>query len=220
MSAFDAAIFMKFLASFLAMVNPLLALPVFISMTKGYDRSESVRTALIVSATVAVTGLLAVLAGEEILSIFGIGVPSFRVAGGIIILGIALTMLNAEPETSGDEVTLGKGPDPNRSKTIVPLAIPLTIGPGALVTSIVFAHQMDDQAELFTLVPAVILVTSLLGVSLLFAGPIARFLGDSVMNVVSRILAIVLAGIAVEMVLTGLGDEAIRQFPALTGQGH
>lgn len=220
MSAFDAAVFMKFLAAFLAMVNPLLALPIFVSMTKGYSRSESTRTALIVSATVAITGLLAVLAGEEMLSVFGIGIPAFRVAGGIIILGIALTMLNAEPEKPGDVASLDTSSEPNRSKTIVPLAIPLTIGPGALVTSIVFAHQMDDQAELFTLVPAVILVTSLLGVSLLFAGPIARFLGDSVMNVVSRILAIVLAGIAVEMVLTGLGDEAIRQFPALTGQSH
>lgn len=220
MSAFDAAIFMKFLASFLAMVNPLLALPIFISMTKGYSRYESVRTALIVSATVAVTGLLAVLAGEEILSIFGIGVPSFRVAGGIIILGIALTMLNAEPETSGDEVTLDRVPNSNRSKTIVPLAIPLTIGPGALVTSIVFAHQLDDQVELFTLVPVVVLVTLLLGVSLLFASPIARLLGDAVMNVMSRILAIVLAGIAVEMVLTGLGDEVIRQFPALNSHDN
>ena len=212
---FEAVVFSKFLIAYLAMVNPLYGVPVFISMTKGYSRNESIRTALIVSATVAVTGLVAVLAGEEILSIFGIGIPSFRVAGGIIILGIGLAMLNADSPKTGDANAISEAEPEKKNVAVVPLAIPLTIGPGAIVTAIVFAHQLDDRSELFTLAPAVLLVTLLMAVSLLFAGPIARLLGNTVMSVVSRILAIVLVGIAVEMVLTGLGDEVMRQFPSL-----
>lgn len=212
---FDAAVFSKFLIAYLAMVNPLYGVPVFIAMTKGYTRTECIRTALIVSATVLATGLIAVLAGEEILSIFGIGIPSFRVAGGIIVLGIGLAMMHADSPRSGDQNARDAAEPEKKNVAVVPLAIPLTIGPGAIVTAIVFAHQLSDGAEIVTLVPAVGLVTLLLAVSLFFATPIARLLGDTVMSVMSRILAIILVGIAVEMILTGLGAELLRQFPGL-----
>lgn len=212
---FEAAVFSKFLIAYLALVNPLYGVPVFLSMTKGYTREKRIRTALVVSATAGITGLTAVLAGEEILSIFGIDIPSFRVGGGIIVLGIGLAMLHAEEPKPGDAKAHSNADPETNNVAVVPLAIPLTIGPGAIVTAIVFAHQLDDRAEFFTLAPAVILVTALLALSLLLASPISRFMGDTMLSVASRILAIILVGIAVEMILTGLGAEIKAQFPSL-----
>lgn len=219
MEGFDYGVFLKFLGAYFAMVNPLLGVPVFIAMTDGYSKAERIRAALVVSATIAVVGLVSVMAGEEVLSIFGIGIPAFRVAGGLIIVGIGLAMLNADTASHSERLSR-EAPEPERSNiTVVPLAIPMTIGPGAIVSSIVFSHQVDERAEFITLAPVVLIVAVVMAVSLLFAEPITRLLGRNMMSVLSRVFAIVLVAIAVEMILTGLGDEIRRQFPDLGGTG-
>ena len=213
MEGFDQAVFFKFLAALIALVNPLYGVPVFISFTQGYTPAEQRWTALIVTLSVAVTALIAVLIGEEVLAIFGIGVPSFRVAGGIIIFGIGLSMLNARgpiadvrPTETGDKAA-------RRASAVVPLAIPLTFGPGAIVTSIVFAHQLDRRAELISLVPAVLVVSLVVGLALLFAAPITRVLGNTTISLITRVMGIILTAVAVEMILTGLGDAIESRFP-------
>lgn len=205
-SLFHEDVFLKFLASLLALLNPLYGIPVFLSMTEGYSSTERARTALIVSATVTITALVALLAGEEILGVFGIDVPSFRIAGGIIILGIALAMLKADEPSAGDAKAISEGHARKRNIAVVPLAIPLTIGPGAIATAIVFAHQLDDSSEIVTLVPAVLAVCFLMWLGLRFAVPISGFLGPTVISVITRIMAIILAAIAIEMIALGIAD--------------
>ncbi|MEM1362759.1 MAG: MarC family protein [Pseudomonadota bacterium] len=219
MELFDQVIFFKFLGALLAMVNPLYGLPVFLSMTEGYTPAERRITALVVTLTVAMTAFISVVAGEEILSIFGISIPAFRVAGGLIILGIGLAMLNASDPKDGDKQAIDHGHQKKRNIAVVPLAIPLTIGPGAIVTSVVFAHQLSDEAEVFTLLPAVAIVTLILGASLLFALPLSRFMGPVMINVVVRVFAIVLIAIAVEMMLTGVWNSLESHFPGLKSLG-
>lgn len=215
MEFFHEAVFFKFLAAILALVNPLIGLPIFLSMTEGYSPAQRRWTAVVVMLTVAFTGLISVLAGEEMLAIFGIDVASFRVAGGVIILGIGLAMLHSDEPRAGDSKAIAHGHEKKQSIAVVPLSIPLTIGPGAIVTSIVFAHQLDDRSELFTLAPAILIVAVIMGAVLLFAAPISKALGPIVINVLTRIMAIILTAIAVEMVLTGVADAIDQRYPGL-----
>ena len=96
--AFEPEVSLKFLAALLALLNPLYGVPIFLSMTQGYSPAERNRTALIASLTVTVTALVATLIGEEVLSVFGIHIPSFRIAGND---------LNARASTG--VVRLGRG---------------------------------------------------------------------------------------------------------------
>lgn len=215
MEFFHETVFLKFLAAILALVNPLIGLPIFLSMTEGYSPAQRRWTAAVVMLTVAFTGLVSVLAGEEILAVFGISVPAFRVAGGLIILGIGLSMLHSDEPRAGDKQAISHGHEKKQNIAVVPLSIPLTIGPGAIVTSIVFSHQLDDRSEIFTLAPAILIVAVLMGIALFFAEALSKALGPIVISVVTRIMAILLSAIAVEMILTGIADAIDQHYPAL-----
>ncbi|WP_300065920.1 MarC family protein [uncultured Ruegeria sp.] len=217
---FDQAVFLKFLAAVLAIFNPLYNMPIFLSMTRGCSAPERRRVALIVMTSVTVIALTAVLIGEEILAVFGIDVPSFRIAGGIIIFGIGMSMLNAEDRPPGDQAAVADGHERKFNFAVVPLAIPLTIGPGTIAITIVFSHQATPGTEIVTLGSAVVIACSIVGLGLLFADQISRFLGDTMINVLTRIMAILLVAVAVEMVLTGVFNAIDMHYPGLTtGQG-
>lgn len=212
---FHQDVFFKFVAALLALLNPLYGIPIFLSMTAGYSSAERQRTALIAASAVTVTGVVAVVIGEEVLGIFGIDIPAFRIAGGIIIFGIGLAMLQAHEPAAGDAKAAAEGHARTGNIAVVPLAIPLTIGPGAIATAIVFAHQLDDASEIVTLVPVVLGVCFLVWLGLRFAGPIAAFLGDTVISVITRVMAIILAAVAIEMVITGIIQVIDGHYPGL-----
>ncbi|MFY2826465.1 MarC family protein [Ruegeria sp. MALMAid1280] len=214
---FDQAVFLKFLAALLAIFNPLYGIPIFLSMTEGYSTSERKRVALIVTGTVVVVALIAVLVGEEVLAIFGIDIPSFRIAGGLIILGVGMSMLNASDRPQGDQQAVEEGGKKKSNIAVVPLAIPLTIGPGTIATTIVFAHTLSDGAEIVTLGSAVLIACAIVGLGLLFADPISRFFGPTMINVITRVMAIILVAVAVEMVLTGTFNAIDARYPGLIG---
>ncbi len=153
--------------------------------------------------------------GEEILAAFSISVPSLRIAGGIIILGIALSMLRDEGPSAGDAKAVAEGSRRPKNIAVVPLAIPLTFGPGAIVTTIIFAYQLDYAGEIATLATVMLAVAAILGVSLLFAASIARAVGPTVISVVSRTMAIILAAVAIEMILGGAFDAFEHRYPTL-----
>jgi multiple antibiotic resistance protein len=216
---FDQAVFLKFLAALLAIFNPLYGIPIFLSMTEGYSAPERKRVALIVTGTVVIVALIAVLIGEEVLAIFGIDIPSFRIAGGLIILGVGMSMLNASDRPQGDQQAVEEGTKKKSNIAVVPLAIPLTIGPGTIATTIVFAHTLSDGAEIVTLGSAVLIACAIVGLGLLFADPISRFFGPTMINVITRVMAIILVAVAVEMVLTGTFNAIDARYPGLIGGG-
>ncbi len=216
---FDQAVFFKFLAAALAIFNPLYNIPIFLNMTAGYSRSERRRVAAVVTISVTVIALAAVAVGEEILSVFGIDVPSFRIAGGLIIFGIGMSMLNAEDRAPGDQAAVaastGAAQDGKLSFAVVPLAIPLTIGPGMIATTIVFSHQLSDGAEIVTLGSAALIACAIVGLGLAFADQISRMLGATAINVITRIMAILLVAVSIEMVTTGVFHAIDAHYPQL-----
>ncbi|TMV08792.1 MarC family protein [Ruegeria sediminis] len=205
--------FFLFLAALLAIFNPLYGLPVFLSLTAGYTTAERRRVALVATLAVTIIAMLSVLVGEEILAIFGIDIPSFRIAGGLIVLGIGMTMLNAGDRPPGDQAAASEGQERKQSIAVVPLAIPLTIGPGTIATTIVFAHTLSDPAEIVTLGSAVLIACAIVGVGLYFGDTISRILGDTMISVLTRIMAIILVAVAIEMMLTGAFEAFDAHFP-------
>ncbi|WP_170371278.1 MarC family protein [Ruegeria arenilitoris] len=214
---FDQAVFLKFLAAVLAIFNPLYNIPIFLSMTRDCTPAERRRVAMIVMASVTVIALISVAIGEEVLAVFGIDVPSFRVAGGLIIFGIGMAMLNAQDRAPGDQAAVAEGHARKLNFAVVPLAIPLTIGPGTIAVTIVFSHQLSDGAELVTLGSAILIACFIVGLGLLFADSISRLVGETMINVLTRIMAILLVAVAVEMVLTGIFNAVDAHYPGLTG---
>ncbi|NVO55148.1 MarC family protein [Rhodobacteraceae bacterium B1Z28] len=213
---FDQAVFLKFLAALLAIFNPLYGIPIFLSMTEGYSTPERRRVALVVTGTTIIVALVAVFLGEKILAIFGIDIPSFRIAGGLIILGVGMSMLNASAPSPGDQDAVEEGHKKRSNIAVVPLAIPLTIGPGTIATTIVFAHTLSNGAEIVTLGLAVLIACAIVGLGLIFADPISRALGPTMINVITRVMAIILVAVAVEMVLTGTFNAIDTHYPGFS----
>ncbi|MEX3011090.1 MarC family protein [Hoeflea sp. TYP-13] len=208
---FQTELFLKFAAALIALINPLYGIPIFLGMTRGYSQAERRRTANIIAITVFVSATIAVVIGEEILNFFGIGVPAFQIGGGIIVLLIGLSMLQ-DDSSAGDAKAQDEGHQKGSDIAVVPLSIPLTIGPGSFATIILFAHLLSDGGELVTMVPVIFLISLLVWLGLVFADPISRVLGNTTISVVTRIMAIILVAVAVEMVLNGAVDAYKHHF--------
>lgn len=195
----------KLFGALFAIMNPFVNLPVFLGLTDGTPKALQQRVALKVGLFSAIMGGTIAVAGGQILALFGISVNDFRVAGGLVLLLIALNMLHGEQSPShhgSSEEQDGYGDA--AAIAFYPLTFPIIVGPGTITTLIVFAGQVNDVADaaIFGLVFALCL--GLLTVVLYFAGVLGGFLGDTARVIMSRLMGMILAAIAVDMLATGL----------------
>lgn len=202
-SVFDTNEFIKYVGAMIALLDPVSAVPLMLALTPGYDRRQRAQVAIVASLTVFITLVVASWLGEEILTFFAISVDLFRVAGGLLILLIAITMIM--PNGRGMETPT---PTADRSPAIVPLGIPLICGPGAIATAILFANHPHPQWSSMSAHGAGILVATLVTLAcLLLADQIERLLGKTGMRVATQIMGLILAAIGIEMIVGGLQDH-------------
>lgn len=186
-------------------VDPLAAIPSFLTMTAG-DPPEK-RRAMALKASVASTIILIVFAtaGGLILRVFGVTLPAFRIAGGIVLGLSALEMLRAERpsrETS-EEIREGiEKPD----ISITPLAIPLLAGPGAISTVMVLMRPTSSWGSAVPVYAAIVLTGVATFILLTYSSFLQRALGKTGIHVLSRLMGLVLATMAVQFVLDGLRE--------------
>lgn len=201
----DFAFATKVFAALFAIMNPIANLPVFLSLTSGMDEAEQRRTAFLVVVTVTVGCLLSAAAGTAILGFFGLDVDHFRLAGGLIVLLIALSMLHGTESATHSGSSEEKATFNTASNVaFYPLAIPMLLGPGTISALIVYASDargLGGQAELAAGLFAFLL---LLAATLFSAPLLARVLSPTVMSVTKRLMGMVLAAIAMEMLVTSL----------------
>ncbi|BBL71820.1 YchE family NAAT transporter [Methylogaea oryzae] len=196
--------YLQLLAGLVSVVNPVGAIPTFISLTTNRTPEDRRRTAIVCASAVAMVLLVALLLGEPILRFFGIGIPAFRVAGGILVLLMGISMLRASHDRARHTPEERAESYDKESVAVVPLAIPLLSGPGAISTAIVYAHMEHSLAH-YLLVGAVILsVAAIVLAALLSAPKLALVMGRTGMNVVTRVMGLILASIAVEFIAKGL----------------
>jgi len=200
---FDINEFIKYVGALIALLDPVSAVPLMLSLTPGYTPRQRTGVALVATATVFVALLVASWLGEEILAFFAISVDLFRVAGGLLILLIAISMIMPG---GGHAAAPTEAPDHNPA--IVPLGIPLICGPGAIATAILFAnHPHPTWSQMSAHAAAIGAATLVTLACLLVAVPLERLLGKTGMRVATQIMGLILAAVGIEMIVGGLGDH-------------
>lgn len=204
---------LKPLIALLAIVNPIGGVPFFIHFTQSFSREQRRRTIRISSFTAFVVIALSALAGLKIIEFFGISIASFQVGGGLLLLTSAISMLNAQPaETKPTDVSEGNEKvDAGASIAVVPLTIPLLTGPATISTMVIYAERTRHWWELAVLVGYGVVVGIATFISFSLSGPIAKWLGRTGINVMTRLMGLILAALAVEIMADGL----VKLFPVL-----
>ncbi len=188
----------------LVVVDPLGLAPIFAALTKGYPekrkREAAIRGTVLGSAIL----FLFALAGDALLKALGIGIPAFRIAGGILLFLVALDMIFARPTgLRSRSISEQEEEAYEQDISVFPLAIPLLAGPGAITTVLLYTgdRRTVELGVFMAVLLAVLLLT--LG-SLLLAPRIMRLFGETGSNVFSRVLGVLLAALAVQFVLDGI----------------
>jgi multiple antibiotic resistance protein len=208
----DPSQYVRFFLTLAAIVDPLLAVPFFISFTQ-HDNLESRKVlAKAVSLTVFAVLACAVVFGESLLQLIGASLPAFRVGGGLVLLMMSLAMLNAEAGGVRQSQAEAQELSTREVKGVVPIAVPLLAGPGAISTSIIAGDQggVLHVALLLVCIGAVGLLTWLV---LTRAHWIAKRLSLTALNVGTRILGLFVAAMAIQTMADGLR----YLFPVLGG---
>ncbi len=210
---------LKPLIALLAIVNPIGVVPFFIHFTQGLDEAQRRHTIRVSSFTAFCVISISALAGLQVIEFFGISLASFQVGGGTLLLISALQMLNAQPaESRREDVSEGEQKvDAGASIAVVPLTIPLLTGPATISTMVIYADQTRHWTQRAALVGYGVVVGLATFASFSAAGRIARWLGSTGINVMTRLMGLILAALAVEIMAEGL----IKLFPVLaTGLVH
>ncbi len=194
----------KFFAGLLSIVNPVGSIPIFINLTANQSPVERQRTGFLASVSVLLVLGVVLVVGETLLRFFGITIASFRVGGGILILLMSVSMMNAR--LSGVKQTEEEAQDAaaKDSIAVVPLGIPLLAGPGAISTVIVYAHYESSLMHYLFLGAEILGVAGAVWICFRLAPLIASKLGKTGINVVTRIMGLIMAAIGIEFIANGL----------------
>ncbi|MFV3127702.1 MarC family protein [Niveispirillum sp. KHB5.9] len=194
----------RFLIALFAILTPFAAIPIFLGMTEGRsakERNAIARSAVLTVATVLVTS---VFLGDAVLTVLGTSLASFRVGGGIVLLLIALSLLNAT--VSGVKQTQQEADEAGTRTAIgvVPLGLPLLAGPGSISAVIIEAQRGIGWEHYAILVGCILIVCAFLLLTLRLAVPIGNKLGQTGLNIMNRLTGLLLAAVAVEIIAAGL----------------
>ena len=191
--------------SVLFIVDPVAAIPTYLVITQQETPAERRRTAR--RACLAMTVLLVVFAatGTMLFQAFGITLPAFRTAGGLILWFVAMDMLHGERRTQEgrDEVYEGQIKE---DVALTPLAIPMLAGPGAISTVIVLATEARGAAHIFIVYAAIVLTGVVSYLTLRLGEPLLTRLGKTGIKVMTRVMGLLLAAVAVQFVLSGVKE--------------
>ena len=201
----------KLLVAMIIMMNPLGSLSIFIDLTKGSSVIIQRHIALRTSIAIIIIMLLTVWSGKELLNWLGITIPSFRFAGGIILLLMGLSMLQSRESAVSYTHEDDEAAKERHSIAVVPMALPVIVGPGTISTLVIAVGDYPEFASKSWISLLCLFLTVGMGIILYFASPIVKFVGTSVIKVVTRIMGMIIMAIAVGMLAEGL----IGLIPAL-----
>lgn len=204
----DFTEYTKIFISLFAIIDPVGIIPIIIAFTAGMTAQKRERVGRMASLSVLVILLAALLLGEAILEFFGISIHSFRTAGGILLLLMSINMLIGDKPKLSPEDSDG---DATSSVAIVPLSTPLLAGPGAISTVILDAHKASDPGHYAAMGFILFLLSITVWLTFLIAPWVSLRLGSIGSNIVTRLMGLLLAAIAVEFMAGGLRGL----FPAL-----
>ncbi|AIW14653.1 YchE family NAAT transporter [Vibrio europaeus] len=204
MQTFEIAIFLQFFLGLVAAVNPVGIMPVFVSLTGHMTQEEKNKTAVTANLAVAIILVVSLMAGQMLLDMFSISLDSFRVAGGLLLLSIAFSMMSGK---------LGEDKQNKQEKSeyvsreqigVVPLAMPLMAGPGAISSTIVYGSRYPGMFDTVGIIVTIVLFALCTWLLFRSAPLIVRFLGQTGINVITRIMGLILGALGIEFIANGL----------------
>jgi len=200
----DFASYLNIFVTIFSILNPIGIIPLFLAITADQNTNQKKSTIKNTIIAVLFILLLSAYIGNYLLNFFGIDIDSFRIAGGILLLLMAINMLQAKiPSTKTNEKEQNEAIE-KEDISIVPLAIPLIAGPGAISTVILFSSSMPTVIDKVVLGIVIIFTSLLLWPILRLSKPIGEYLGRTGLNISTRIMGLILAAIAVRFILEGL----------------
>ena len=204
---------LKPLVALLAIVNPIGVVPFFIHFTQAFSPEQRRRTIRISAFTAFAVIAISAVAGLKLIEFFGISLASFQVGGGCLLLISSLAMLNAQPaESKPTDVSDGQERvDAGVSIAVVPLTIPLLTGPATISTMVIYAEKTRHWWEQGVLVGYGVVIGVVTFFVFSASGRIAKVLGRTGINVMTRLMGLILAAMAVEL----LADGLVKLFPVL-----
>jgi multiple antibiotic resistance protein len=194
---------LRFLVTLTAVLDPFLAVPIFLALTATQSQRQRARLARVTAITVFLVLAGSALFGERLLVAFGASLAAFRVGGGLVLLLMSLAMLNAEAGGVRQSEEEAKELESGEVTGVVPLAVPLLAGPGAISTTIIAAQSGGavHYAGIALCIAAICLLTWL---ALSLAERIAAAVSGTALNVATRILGLLLAALAIQTMAEGL----------------
>ena len=208
---------LKPLIALLAIVNPIGVVPFFIHFTQNLNPAQRRRNMQVSAFSAFVVIAVSALAGQRIIGFFGISIASFQVGGGMLLLISSLQMLHAQPpQSKPTDVSEGDAKvDAGASIAVVPLTIPLLTGPATISTMIIYAQRSRLWWEEAMLVGYGVVVGVAAYLAFAASGRITRLLGRTGIDIMTRLMGLILAALAVEIMADGL----VALFPVLAGAG-
>ena len=198
-------------------MNPFVNLPLFLSLTADQEPTQQRRTAWCTTLFSALMCAVVAVSGSALLRFFGISIDDFRVAGGLVLLTIALGMLSERDSNAheGSKTKKAHAADYAAANDVAfyPMTFPIIVGPGTITTIIVLFTQAGGAKGIAAVVLALVLVLGALGAVLHFSSTIGRHMSLTLRTIMTRLMGMILAAIAVSMLAAGLS----RLFPGLSG---
>ena len=198
------------MTSILFIVDPPGALPAYLAMTQGDDPVQRCRTAWRASLTATLVLAAFAAGGNTLLRLFGLTLPAFRIAGGLIIFLVALEMIHARRTTREGPGETSEGID-KIDVAITPLAVPMLAGPAALSQVTLLMSEVRSWIDAAIVYLAILVTGVACYATLRLAEPVYRGLGRTGINIFSRVFGLVLAALAVQFVLDGLQGAGLTQ---------
>ena len=204
--------YLRFLVTLAAVLDPFLAVPIFLTLTATYSARARIVLVRVVAVTVFAVLAVSALLGDTILMLVGASLAAFRVGGGLVLLLMALAMLNAkaggvrQSEEEAAELESGE------LRGVVPLAVPLLAGPGAISTTIIAAEKGTGLLHFSMILGCIAVVSLLTWLVLRAANAIGERLGTTGLNIATRLLGLLLAALAIQTMAEGLREL----FPGLS----
>lgn len=197
--------YLKFFAGIMAMLNPIGALPMFIAFTHNETAPQRKRTAGVAAMTALAVLLISLLVGDYLLRMFGVTIPSFRVGGGLLILLMAISSLQAKVGAMKQTEEEAQEGVEKQQVGVVPLGIPLLAGPGTISAVILYVSNNPGNVLHYAVLCGGILLACTIAWAVFRAAPfLARLMGTTGINVTTRIMGLIMVSIGIEFIASGL----------------
>jgi multiple antibiotic resistance protein len=209
----EGSVYVRFsllaLSSVFFLVDPFAALPTFLAVTDGESPAKRLKTARKASLTAWVALTFFAVAGTYIFRLFGITLPAFEIAGGIILLLIGLDMLQAKRSPTQETTPEAKAASEKEDAGIVPMGIPMLAGPGAMTSVMVLVGQAQTRWQMVAIFGSITFTAAVCYLVLGSAAKVAKTLGETGIRILVRIMGLLLVALAVQYFVNGLQDLGV-----------